>query len=356
MDYEGALLKTGLTLRGDHWYCPLALQLSTYWSCENACRHCYLRRLNRTWGNDLRPLDVDLLLNQVKNGVKNPNPKSPLAAAIAARKTVYLGAKSDPYQPAEQKYGVTRKALQILLHYGFSVVIATKYTSYLERDRKLFEKYQPQVIIMPIISPGLERDWTELEKEGTTNPIARFADAQVWQNRGFKVGINGEPFIPGFHTVDEFKRAIGMVRAFGIKSYNTYNLHFNDWNAKEMNAAGIDVEAVWEGNQDKAWRPVLQELIEIAKEFKVVLGCPDFVNSGSYVEESNTCCGIDVPNPCTFNFIHWKKLRKAGHSDKDIIDMTWDGVGDLEYGKKLIKGEVKDLYTLDDIKGGLLDE
>jgi hypothetical protein len=165
------------------------------------------------------------------------------------------------------------------------------------------------------------------------------------------VGINGEPFIPGFHTVADFKRVVSLVRAFGIKSYNSYNLHFNDWNAKEMNAVGVDIEKVWEGNQDENWRPILKQLIKIASDAGVVLGCPDFVNSGKYVESSNTCCGIEVPNPCRFNFITWKKLRFQGVSDEDILQQTWDGVGDFEYGKKLIKGEVKDLYTLDDIEG-----
>lgn len=343
------LLKQGLTLRGDHYYCPIPFQLSTYWNCENACNHCYLRRLNRTWGEDLRPLDIDNFMALIENGVKNRNPKSPLSVAIASRKTVYLGAKSDPYQTAEVEYRCTRKALQILLHHGFSVVIATMFTELMERDRRLLEQYRSQVTIMPIISPGLDKDWEILEKRGTTRPVLRLRDAQNWLERGFNVGVNGEPFIPGFHTVEEFENIIRLLKKAGIKSYNIYNLHFNDWNAKKMHEAGIDIEEVWEGNQDNVWRGTLKKLISIAQEYDIILGCPDFVNSGSYTETSNTCCGIQVPNPCTFNVINWKKLRLQGIPDEEILKRTWDGVGDYEYGKKLLSGQIDNMFSLKDI-------
>lgn len=346
------LLKTGLSVRSDYYYCPLAFQLNTYWNCEQACHHCFLRRLNRTWGTDLRPLDIELFLQIVKRGIQNENPKSPFAVALANRKTVYVGSKSDPYQPAEATHKVTRKALGILLHYGFSIVITTKFTTLLERDRNLFEKYKPQVTIMPLISPGLNKDWAVLEKKGTTHPLVRIEHAKKWKDWGFNVGVNGEPFIPGFHTVEDFAHICRLLKDAGIKSYNTYHLHFNDWNAKQMHSVGIDIEKVWKGNQEKPWRKTLLQLIQIAKETGIILGCPDFINSGEYQEETNTCCGIDVPNPCKFNMINWKKLKQWGLNDEAVLKATWDGVGSFEYGSRLLAGEIKNLYSLGDIVYG----
>jgi len=224
------------------------------------------------------------------------------------------------------------------------------FTDNVVEDAELLERYKSQVTLMPIVSPGLERDWEVLERRATTNPMRRLAQARNWADRGFRVGINGEPFIPGFHTVADFARVIQLICDYGLKSYNTYNLHLNDWNAKAMYQAGVDIERVWEMNQDGPWRDILQELISIAAAAGVVLGCPDFVNSGGYAEPVNTCCGFDVPNPCTFNLITWKKLRARGMSDEQIIECTWDGVGDKEEGRRLLAGGVKELYTLDDIK------
>jgi DNA repair photolyase len=342
-------LKTALTLRGDHYYCPLALQLSTYWNCENECNHCYLRRMNRTWGNDLRPLDIEILEKQVYNA-KNYSGKNPLKIAVKNKKTIYLGAKSDAYQNAEKKYKVTRKALRILLEEGYSIVIATMFTDNVYDDMELLLEFKNQVILMPIVSPGLDKDWEILEKKATTRPIKRIKAAADFQKQGFQIGINGEPFIPGFHTIKEFSYILDLLKEYNLKNYNTYNLHLNDWNAKKMFNAGIDIEKVWKNNKDNEWRRILFKLIKIAELKGIILGCPDFVNSGKYVESVNTCCGINVPNPCTFNLINWKKMKKAGMDDEKIIEKSWDGVGNKEYGKKLLLGEIKELYSLKDIK------
>lgn len=348
--------QTGLTLRGDHYYCPLALQLSTYWNCEAGCRHCYLRRLNRTWGEDLRPLNIDVLKRQVDNAL-NKCSNSSLGRAIHSKKTIYLGAKSDPYQSAELTYFSTRRSLEeVLLPAGFTVVIATMFTDNLYRDEDLFLKYKDQIIIMPIVSPGLEKDWIVLERQKTSHPYHRLEAACHFQSLGFKVGVNGEPYIGGFHSIDDFKKVCTTLFDFGLPSYNTYNLHFNDWNAKQMHEGGIDIEKVWEENQDYKWGKVLPQMIQIAQQYKLVLGCPDFVNSGEYCEPVNTCCGIDVPNPCTFNLIHWKKMKimNPSISDQEIIDRSWDGVGDLKYGMELLKGNIHDLFSLKDIKNGFV--
>lgn len=344
------LMQTGLTLRGDFYYCPLALQLSTYWNCEATCAHCYLRRLNRTWGQDLRPLDPAVLRKQVKSDAEGREPRSPLAWAIRNRQTVYLGAKSDPYQPAELTHRSTRAALRILLKAGFSVVIATMFTEHLEDDRALLEDYRDQVTIMPIVSPGLERDWNVLERQKTTNPVHRLEHGAEWQARGFNVGINGEPFIPGFHTIDEFDHVITLLRILGLKSYNTYNLHLNDWNLKELYAVGADIERIAQENLDAFWYPVQQKLIQIAQSQGIILGCPDFVNSGSYDWGTNTCCGMNVPNPIRFNLIHWKKLAAKGVPEESILSSTFEGVGELEYGRQLLQGKVPELLSLKDIR------
>lgn len=344
------LYKTGLTIRGDFYYCPLALQLSTYFNCEANCAHCYLRRLNRTWGEDLRPLDIDVLKKQVENGLKNIVSNTPLSCAIRQKKAIYLGAKSDPYQRAELEHRATYRALkEVLLPAGFTVVIATMFTENLLRDYDLFKQYQNQIIIMPIVSPGLEKDWEILERKNTTPPLERLQAAAFWQKEGFKVGVNGEPYIGGFHTIEDFRRVCEILSELGIKSYNTYNLHFNDLNAKAMYEVGIDIEKVWEENQDARWKITLQKLIQISKEYNITLGCPDFVNSGEFIENANTCCGFDVPNPCTFNLITWKKLRQKGLSDEEILKQTWDGVGNYNEGVELLKGQRKDLFTLNDV-------
>lgn len=349
MSGEEKMLKTGLSIRGDSYYCPLSFQLDTYWNCESACLHCYMRRLNRTWGQDLKPLDIPAFEHQLDTALTKVEARTPLDRAIKARKTIRFGNKTDPYQTAELTHEVSRKAVKILLDRGFSFVLQTMFTDNAIRDDDLFLSRPDLVSFMPIVSPGLERDWELFEKKATTNPIDRIEDAARWQRLGFNVGINGEPFIPGHHTEKDFEEVLKLLKSNGIKSYNTYHLHYNDWVAKNFAALGLDVVKIWDMNQDAEWRKILRRLIDLAKGYDITLGCPDFINSGKYQEATNTCCGMNVPNPCTFNIINWKKRLAAGEGIEAVLNKTWDGIGDLNMGSALIRGEKSGFYSLKDI-------
>jgi DNA repair photolyase len=347
------VLKNGLSIRSDCYFCPLPFQLDTYWSCENQCSNCFMRRFNRTWGNDLRPLDLTGFEKRLDSGLKNTNPKSALATAIKDRKTVRLGNKTDPYQNTDRKLKTTREALITLLDRGFSVVIQTKFTENVFRDMDLIEAKKGMVTVMPVISPGLDKDWEVFEHKGTTQPSLRIEHCKAFIAKGINVGVNGEPFMPGYHTVEDFSAAIYALKAAGIPSYNTYHLHMNDLVAKNLHEIGVDIEKIWEANRDSVWgTQILPILISIAEDAGVILGSPDFVHSGRYQESSNTCCGITVPHPCTFNMINWKKLYLSGVTDvDDLLRRTWDGVGDYDAGRRLLEGKNKDMFSLKDIEG-----
>ena len=69
-------LKNSLTVRGDSLYCPLSFSLDSYGNCLTDCYHCYLRHLNHVWGEDLKPIDLELLEKKLEAGIKNKNPKT----------------------------------------------------------------------------------------------------------------------------------------------------------------------------------------------------------------------------------------------------------------------------------------
>lgn len=337
-----------MTIRGDSLYCPLSLSLDTYWNCQANCHHCYLRRLNYVWGRDLRPLDLENFQKTITNGLKNKNPKSSLAWALSQKKTIRFGNHADPFQPAERDYRVSKEALKILRDLKWTVVIQTMFTEVLMDYLDILLEMEDRVIVQPIISPGAEADWEILERRRTTPISERFRHIKVLRNKGVKVAVNGEPFIPGYHTIDQFSDMIQRLRDAGVWNYNTYNFHFNDFVAKRLHNIGIDIEKIWEMNQDKNWRPILEELIKIAKWGGVKLGCPDFVNSGRYCDPTNTCCGIDVPNPCTYNVMTWKRRILAGEDPEAVFEDTWDGVGDRELGRRVFDGTEDKMYTLKD--------
>lgn len=331
---------SALGIRGDMLYCPLPLVIDSYWTCEPSCLHCFARRLNRTWGNDFRAADV----SAIKKKLLSPRGKSPLSQAIKLRKTIRLGNRTDPFQDCELKYGISTDIVKFLVAEKWDMVIQTKFP---QRGWDLTGMGE-SCSLMPVVTVGLEEDWEMFERRKTENPVERIRTAGRAKKAGFRVGINGEPFIPGHHTLRQFRETIKLLKSYGINRYSTYNLHLNDLVAKNLYNAGLDIEKIWYMNQDEQWRKILKKLIDIAERHDIILGCPDFVNSGwKYIQRCNTCCGLDVKNPCTFNAHHFKIATQEG---RDPLEM-WDGVGDFEEGKKIIEGTTEKMYTMKDIVG-----
>ena len=341
-------LQSGLTIRGDSLYCPLSLSLDSYSNCQTNCHHCYLRRLNHIWGKDLRPLDLDNFEKILVNGLANKNPRSSIAWALKQKKTIRFGNKADPFQPAEIYQKVSQNAMKILVGLKWSFLIQTMFTENMMEHRDFIVANKDFILVQPIISPGTESDWEILERGRTTLIQDRIDHIVYLKNNGVRVAVNGEPFIPGYHTVQQFEDIIKRLKAHGISNYNTYSFHFNDFVAKRLHAIGIDIERIWFYNQDKNWKIILQQLIDIATTNDIVLGCPDFVNAGTYQESTNTCCGINVPNPTTFNIMTVKKRMLKGESFENVISSCWDGVGNFQKGINDMLGDNDKVYSLKD--------
>ena len=339
----------GLTIRGDSLYCPLSLSLDSYGNCLNDCWHCYLRRLNYIWGQDLKPTDTNLLERKLQNGLKAPQPKSSLAWALKNKNTIRWGNKADPFQLADRKWRVSQRIFDILIKLEWSFVIQTMCTSAMMFYEDRIIKAKKFGIVQPIISCGGEKDWDVLERKRTTPINDRFVHLKQLKKQGVQVAVNGEPFIPGWHTTKDFEQMMKRLKSNGLDTYNVYNFHFNDFVAKRLVKIGLDIEAIWLGNQDEAWRKTQQELCDIAKKYNIYLGCPDFVNTGSdYIEDRSTCCGVNAPNPTRFNAHFFKKRLQEGMPVKQIITECWDGVGNKELGIQILTGHSEKFYTMAD--------
>jgi len=333
-------------------YCPLPLSIDSYFNCLTYCYHCGFRRLNRTWGEDLRPADPLSIEKKLRSSVKNTNPKSYKAWALKNKITIRLGSRSDPYQEAERHYKITRQIVKILIKLEWSFVIQTRFLHNLMRDMDLFFDDKKRLFVfLPVVSPGLERDWELFERKRTTSIEKRFYIIKQLLKRGFSVGVNGEPFIPGFHDYSDFRETLLRIKDCGVKSYNVYNLHFNDLVAKNLHKIGVDIEKIWYYNQDSKWKKILKRLLQISEKENMILGCPDFVNTGwKWKEKANTCCGINVLAPSTFNTHHWKKRLQNGEKDwRKILQESFQGFGDKNLAEKIIKGQETKFYTFNDV-------
>jgi DNA repair photolyase len=103
---------------------PFGWTVNPFRGCEFGCRYCYARPTHEYLGH-ADPLDFERRIY-----VKRPDEARLMATLRRARESgeeVAIGAVTDPYQPAEARFGVTRTVLEIVERVpGLRIGITTK--------------------------------------------------------------------------------------------------------------------------------------------------------------------------------------------------------------------------------------
>jgi DNA repair photolyase len=112
--------------------------------------------------------------------------------------TIVIGTATDPYQPAERRFRVTRGILEVLAeHPGLSVVIITK-SPLITRDIDLLSRINRLSDLAVHISLiTLDRDLARRIEPRAPTPESRVRALARLREAGIDVGINCMPVLPG---------------------------------------------------------------------------------------------------------------------------------------------------------------
>jgi DNA repair photolyase len=162
----------------------LDYSLNPYRGCQHSCAYCYvpnvLRIKRNEWGSfvDIKK-NIPLILS------KELKMKKPGVVAIS---TV-----TDPYQPIEQKYNLTRYCLEQLLSYDFPVHIQTK-SDLVIRDIDLITKMSDAEVMFSI---GTLNDSERKQLEPYTSSIQKRLDAmKELSDIGIRTSVFFGPIYP----------------------------------------------------------------------------------------------------------------------------------------------------------------
>src|SRR5690606_30906728 len=114
----------------------MSYSMNPYQGCEHGCIYCYARNSHEYWGYSAG-LDFERVIL-----VKETAPallESKLKGSRWKARTIVLSGNTDCYQPAEKKFGITRKCLEVFLRYRHPVGIITK-NSLILRDLDLLRE------------------------------------------------------------------------------------------------------------------------------------------------------------------------------------------------------------------------
>ena len=187
---------------------PFAWSLNPYMGCAHRCTFCYVRAFELRAD---RPADERYGRSiRVKTNVAEVLRRE-LARASWQGEGIAIGAATDPYQPAEGRYRLTRACIEVLAeaHNPFSIITRGPL---IVRDADVLAEASARADVSVTFSvPTLdERVWRTTEP-GTSPPRQRLRAASVLVEAGVRVGIGMAPILPGLS--DRPEQLAAVVRA-----------------------------------------------------------------------------------------------------------------------------------------------
>jgi len=211
--------------------------INPYRGCEHGCIYCYARPAHAYMG--LSPgLDFESKL------FIKPNAAALLREELSATNytpaTIALGANTDPYQPIERGYRITRSVIEVLAEFRHPFGIVTKSANVM-RDLDLLKSMAEQDLVKVALSvttldPKLARS---MEPRAST-PAKRLAAIEALAKAGVRTVVMMGPIIPGLndHEIENILKAARNAGA-AEAGYTMLRLPFEvkeifkDWLARE---------------------------------------------------------------------------------------------------------------------------
>jgi DNA repair photolyase len=182
--------------------------LNPYMGCAHRCTFCYVRgfelRADRPWderyGTSIR----------IKTNIVEVL-RSELAKRSWKRETVTLGAATDPYQPAEGRYKLSRRCIEALSKARTPFNIITRGPMIVRDIDVLAEASRRVEVSVNFSIPTLDSDVWRKTEPATAPPHQRLRAVSELVRAGVKAGVSVAPVLPGISDGKEQIEAV--VRA-----------------------------------------------------------------------------------------------------------------------------------------------
>lgn len=176
---------------------PFAWTLNPYRGCTHGCHYCFARRYQTQF--ELGPGDEFSSLIFVKVNFADVLRRE-LDKPSWRREQVALGTATDPYQPIEGHYKLTRRTIQALAASRTPVGIVTKGPMIVRDTDVLVELSRAAKCTVCLSVPTVDEEaWRALEP-GTAHPRQRLRAVRTLRDAGVHAGVLMAPVVPGFTT------------------------------------------------------------------------------------------------------------------------------------------------------------
>jgi DNA repair photolyase len=187
---------------------PFKWSLNPYMGCVHRCTFCYVRSFEQRAD---RPSDERYGQTiRVKVNVADVLRRE-LARRSWQRELVAIGAATDPYQPAEGWYRLTRRCLEALADARTPLSLVTRGPMIVRDVDVLQEASRRAEVEINFSIPTLDHEVWRKTEPGTAPPQQRLRAVRTLVDAGIRAGVGMAPILPGIS--DRPEQLAAVVRA-----------------------------------------------------------------------------------------------------------------------------------------------
>ena len=187
---------------------PFTWTINPYRGCEFGCKYCYARYTHEFMEmRDGMDFEQKIYVKQHAAGLLRNELRK-----VKPGESIALGTATDPYQPAEKRYEVTRGILEEFAHHrGYELGIVTK-SNLVARDIDLLRQAAVHNrVSVHVTVTTLDTDLARILEPRAPRPDLRLAAVRALSAAGIRVGLSASPVLPGI--TDSPQDLEGLVRA-----------------------------------------------------------------------------------------------------------------------------------------------
>ena len=177
---------------------PFEWTINPYRGCEFGCKYCYARYTHEYMELDGGEFERKIFVKKDAGALLAHDVSHKYDFDAPKTEHIAIGTATDPYQPAEREYGVTRACLEELAkREGLSISITTK-SNQIVRDIELLKRIsEKSSLSLNITVTTLRTRLARLLEPRAPRPDLRLAAVKELRDAGLAVGVSAAPLLPG---------------------------------------------------------------------------------------------------------------------------------------------------------------
>ena len=187
---------------------PFTWTINPYRGCEFACKYCYARYTHEFMEmRDGVDFERKIYVKQQVAWLLRQDLKK-----VKRGEEIAMGTATDPYQPAERRYGITRAILgELALHAGLDFSIVTKSNLILRDAELLWKIAESNQLYVNLTITTLDVGLARILEPRAPRPDLRLEAVRLLNQAGVPAGVICAPVVPGI--TDDPKSLDALVRA-----------------------------------------------------------------------------------------------------------------------------------------------